>query len=53
MAVEDHVAAAAAIAAVGAAIFDVLFTAEGDDAVAAVAGAHVDLGLVEEFHGGA
>jgi hypothetical protein len=48
---EDHVAAAAAIAAVGAAELDVFFAPEGDDTVAAIAGPAVDFRLVEEFHG--
>ena len=48
---EDDVPAAAAIAAVGAAELHELLTAEGDGSVAAVAGADVDLGLVEELHG--
>jgi hypothetical protein len=47
---DQHVAALAAIAAIGAAEFDVLLAAEGDDAVAAVSGLQVDLGFVEEFH---
>src|SRR5215472_11986604 len=47
----DHdVAAAAAIAAGGPAEFDELLAAECHAAVAAVAGADIDLGLVEEFH---
>ena len=49
---EHDVAAAAAVAAVGAAELDEALAAERDHAVAAVAGAAVDLGLVEEFHGG-
>ena len=48
----DHdVAAAAAIAAARAPELDELLAPERDAAVAAVAGANVDLGLVEEFHG--
>src|SRR5205085_9109067 len=48
----DHdVAAAAAIAAAWAAVLDELLAPERDAAVAAVAGADIDLGLVEEFHG--
>src|ERR1700760_2906751 len=47
----DHdVAAAAAIAAGGAAELDEFFAPERDAAVAAVAGADIDLGFVEEFH---
>ncbi len=45
------VAALAAVTAVGAAVFDELFTPERDAAIAAVAGEDVDLGLIEEFHG--
>ena len=44
------IAAAAAIAAIGAAKFDELLTPEGDATIAAIAGANVDLGFVEEFH---
>ena len=47
----DDMAAAAAIAAVRPAARDVLLPPETDAAVAAVAGAHVDLGLIEEAHG--
>ena len=47
---EHDVAAAAAVAAVRATEFDEFLAAERDDAVAAVAGFYVDLGLVEEFH---
>ena len=48
---DDHVAAAAAIAAGGPAELDELLAAERHAAVTAVAGADIDLGLVEEFHG--
>ena len=44
------VAALAAIAAIGTAELDELLAAEMDAAIAAVAGAHVDLGLIEELH---
>ena len=48
----DHdIAAAPAVAAVGTAELDELLAAERDAAVPAVAGANVDLGLIEEFHG--
>ncbi len=47
---EDDVAALAAIAAVGAAIFDIFLAPEADRAGAAGAGADEDLGLVEEMH---
>ena len=47
---DDDVAAAAAIAAVGPAELDELLAPERHAAVAAVAGADIDLGLVEEFH---
>jgi hypothetical protein len=47
----DDVAALAAFAAVGAAIFDELLAPEADGSGAARAGADVDLGLVEEVHG--
>ena len=46
----NHVAAVAAIAAVRAAIFDEFLAPERHAAVAAVAGADIDLGFVEEFH---
>ena len=49
---EDDVAALAAVAAVGAAIFDIFLAPEADRAGAAGAGADEDLGLVEEVHGG-
>src|ERR1700744_6180585 len=48
---EDYVAALAAIAAVGTAIFDELLAPEADRARPAGAGADEDLGLVEEMHG--
>ena len=48
---EDDVAALAAVAAVGAAIFDELLAPEADRAGAAGAGADEDLGLVEKMHG--
>ena len=47
----SDVAAAAAIAAGGPAELDELLAPERNAAVAAVAGADIDLGLVEEFHG--
>ena len=47
------VAAAAAVAAVGSAELDELLAAEGDRAVPAVAGADIDLGLIEKFHASA
>jgi len=47
---EDDVAALAAVAAIRAAELDEFLTPECDHAVAAVAGAEVDLGLVKEFH---
>ena len=46
----DHVTALAAITAVRPAEFDELLAAERDTAVAAVAGADIDLRLIEEFH---
>ena len=47
----DHdIAAAAAIAAARAAVLDELLAPERDAAVAAVAGADIDLGFIEEFH---
>jgi len=45
-----HVAAIAAVAAVRPAIFDEFLAAERHAAVAAVAGADIDLGFVEKFH---
>src|SRR4029078_4179019 len=48
----DHdVAAAATIAAARPAVLDELLAPERDAAGAAVAGANIDLGFVEEFHG--
>ena len=47
----DHVAAAAAIAAVRPSELDELLAPERHAAVPAVAGADIDLGLVKEFHG--
>ena len=48
---DHHVAALAAVAAVGAAELDELLAPERHAAVAARAGRDIDLGLVEEFHG--
>src|SRR5690606_12076342 len=48
---DPDVAALAAVAAVRAAVGNELFATERDGARAAVAGANVDLGLVEELHG--
>ena len=50
-ALDDHVAALAAVAAVGPAELDELLPPEADGAVAAVARADIDLGLIEELHG--
>ena len=50
-ALDDDVAAFAAVAAVGAAELDELLAAEADGAVAAVARTHIDLGGIEELHG--
>src|SRR5579883_64121 len=47
----DHVTALAAVAAIGSAKLDELFAPERHTAVPAVAGANVNLGFVEEFHG--
>ena len=47
----EHMAAAAAVAAVGAAEFLVLLVPERHAAVAAVAGGDVDEGFVDELHG--
>ena len=47
---EHDIAAAAAVAAVGAAELDEFLAPEGRDAVTAVAGFEVDFCLVEEFH---
>jgi hypothetical protein len=46
----DHVAALSAIAAVRPAEFNELLSPKRDAAIAAVAGANVNLGLVEKFH---
>ena len=50
IALQVDTAATAAVAAVRPALFDELFPPERDAASAAIAGAHVDLGLVEELH---
>ncbi len=47
---EDNIAAPAAIAAVRTAKFDIFFPAEGDDTVTAIAGFHIDFGLVKKLH---
>src|SRR5689334_12961217 len=47
---EHDVAAFAPVAAIGAAELDVFLAPERDHTIAAVAGAEVDLGLVEELH---
>ena len=49
---QPDIAAAAAIAAVRSAELDELLAPERDAAGAAVAGADIDLGLIEKFHGG-
>src|SRR5579863_6799701 len=46
----DHIATFAAVAAIRAAKLNEFFAAERHAAVPAIAGANVDLGLVEEFH---
>jgi len=48
---DDDIATAAAIAAGGAAELDELLAAKRHAAVSAVAGADIDLGFIEEFHG--
>ena len=48
---ENDIAAAPAIAAVRAAIFDIFLAAKADRARAACAGFQIDLGLVEKMHG--
>ncbi len=48
---DDDIAAAAAIAATGSAELDILLAAERHAAVAAVAGADIDLCFVKKFHG--
>ena len=47
---QQHVAAAAAVAARGAAGRHIFLAAEGHDAVAAAAGLHRDAGLIDELH---
>ena len=47
---EDDVPALAAVATVGAAIFDELFAAEGDGAGAAGTAPHENLGLIQKMH---
>ncbi len=51
-ALDPHVAAAPAVAAIGSAELDELLAAERQAAIAAVSGADIDLGLIEEFHDG-
>ncbi len=46
----NDIAALAAVAAVGAAVFDEFLAPERNAAIAAVAGADIDLGFIEEFH---
>jgi hypothetical protein len=46
-----YAAAASAVTAIGAAARHVLLAAEGRGTVAAVAGVHLDLRFVDEFHG--
>ena len=47
---EDDVAAFAAVAAVRSAELDIFLAAEADAAIAAVTGAHINLGFIEELH---
>ncbi len=47
---ENDVATASTIAAIRAAELNILLTTKRDDTIPAIAGAHIDLGLVEEFH---
>ena len=47
-----HVSATATVATVGAAKFFVFFVTKRDAAVPAVAGDHVDIRFIYEFHGG-
>ena len=47
---DHHVAALAAVAAVGTAIFDEFLAPEADTTVPALAAEYVDLGLIEKFH---
>ncbi len=47
---DPDIAAATAIAAVRSAEFDEFLPPEGNAACAAIAGADIDLGFVEEFH---
>jgi hypothetical protein len=47
---EDDIAALAAVTTVRSAELDVFLAAEADAAIAAVAGAYIDLGFVEELH---
>ena len=49
---EHDVTAAPAIAAIGSAEFDELFTQEGHGAAPAIAGADKDFGLIEKLHFG-
>ena len=48
---DDDIAAAAAIAAVRPAEFEEFLAAKRDRTRAAIAGADIDLGLIEKFHG--
>ena len=47
---EHHIAALAAVTAVGAAILDILLTPETDGPRAAPAGLQIDFGLIEKMH---
>jgi hypothetical protein len=49
---ENDIAALAAIAAIGPAIFDIHLAPETDSTSAARAGADKDFGLIEKMHGG-
>jgi hypothetical protein len=48
---ENDIAAFAAIATIGAAIFNIFLAAKADRTGAAAARADIDLGLVEKMHG--
>ena len=48
---DDDIAAASAVAAVGAAVLDVFLTTEADGACAALTALDENLGLIEKLHG--
>ena len=47
---DDHIAAASAVPAIGAAEFDEFLTPEGNATRAPIARANIDFSLIKEFH---